>query len=802
MYKQKFAFMLLASLTITTAPAFSYGHQGGMAAVAYAESADPLSGVLKEAYQTFFQDRALTTQQITFIQQNKEKLLPFVQAGLALAENRLRLTADQQGFVFQEWGFWLEVARQLKDPRIEPSLLSWLSTTKPIPDSYMLGEVLESVIQTGDRQQLLEVLRNSSEEGAMLLMPLLEKKQAVSDQQLHPLLTTYADRPQARAVIGAIGSKPDGQERLQKLYETASLSPKAKRLIVEQLLLMGKIKENIWLTEVAKQTTDPATEQMIDRELVRNHGDMEAAKRLHDSGMQHGFAIALDGLTEKFLAEHFPSGKLSQGIAAYEAIRGFPYFHQQDGEQWYAYESHGDDFANPQKAISQWLAFIEKNPNHPALDDAAYRLARCYQMVGEYERALYWFDRAQNLGDQDLQYDAYGQFLYVLDVNMTAEELARLDTTQLPAWTKGWAEYSLAVEYLRERRYEQASSALQKFIDTYHAKQQGLFAHESDSQEGLWQSYYPFWSNVNEQLALAKRAAQLQDEISQASGAEKAKKQYELAAMISKQPFLYYNHLWRGERQAFFWFGQIKTMDYQVSLDHYIGRFNHLVQATDAFSQINLDEADEQTGAKTLFSQMLMNSKCIEYGEEVSFHVTKTMLVQQMLQYGDELLKRYPESELADDALLLMYHYTKDTGKLEQLLERYPKSDKAAEASKLLKERPETASDPTMETVPVQKLAEHDWQLPANIKKWVEQSKAKPGHYVMKDGEWLYAYMVPQQGKQAYMYLETTRDRAVFVYEEGTLQKFPQQKNDGARLVRLPYRYVAHTPITWRAIGD
>lgn len=118
--------------------------------------------------------------------------------------------------------------------------------------------------------------------------------------------------------------------------------------------------------------------------------------------MEYGFYTELDGLSEKYIADLLPTGKLRQGINAYEQIRGFPYFHQFAGEkdQWLAYQSYGKDFAQPQEAVKQWLSFIQSYPNHPALDDAAYRLARSYQLLGEYEGALYWFDQAQKIGDK------------------------------------------------------------------------------------------------------------------------------------------------------------------------------------------------------------------------------------------------------------------------------------------------------------------------------------------------------------------------------------------------------------------
>jgi tetratricopeptide (TPR) repeat protein len=592
------------------------------------------------------------------------------------------------------------------------------------------------------------------------------------------------------------------QDAYRMFKENGALPPE----IIDQL---KRHQESLLplLRSVAETTEDITTEQLIDSYLVREHGDVAAARRLHESGMKHGFSVSLDGLTERFLADHFPNGKLRQGIEAYEKIRGVPYFyHMEIGGTWLSYQSRGDDFDNPREAKGRWLSFMENNPNHPALDDAAYRLARCYQQLGEYERALYWFHEAKSMGDRDLFYDTNGHYLFVLDVDMTAAQLAQLDTSRLPAWTKPWAAYSLAVEYLRERKYAQASAALQQFVDTYEKDDAKLFGHEKQTAL-LRTKEYPFWQQVKEQLSLAKTLADMQAGVERASGAEKARRQYELAALIYHNPLLYYNHLWRGERQDFFWFGQIKQMEYNERLDQYIGRFNHLVQAIDVFSGINLNEADAVTGAKTLYSLMVAHSKLLEYGEEVKYYASKAMLGERILENGRKLLKLYPDSEFADDALLLMYAYTNDAALLQELLTRYPQSDQAGKAKQLAQENSAQKErtnwrDPLRSTLPYQTLDTDDWRIPAKVKDWMAQWKGKVGQRTMRDGEWLYAYIVPKAGERAYVTIETDRNGVYFQYAGEPLTQSATHPDHGDVLIRLPYRFVQHAPVTWSPIGQ
>ena len=381
MYKRTIA-ALFTGLAVFTAPCTELEENGGFAVRAYAETSVDIPRLLNEAYRDFLQDRTIGKLQQEALLRNKEQLLPFLQAGISLSENREDLFSGQGDHLYQEWSFWLELARQMKEPRVEPYLLSWLAEKRPIPDPFLLGEALDQTIKPGNEERLLKALDGASQEGAAVLLSLLEKRKKVSDQQLNGFLVAYTDKPQENAIIGLIGERPDGTNRLKHLYKSSSLSEETKRKIMEQILISRSGSELAWLKEVAANTEDPATEQLIDRELVRNHGDKEAAKRLHENGLKHGFFYPLDGLSEKYLSALFPTGKLHQGIAAYEQIRGFSYFHQLDGEEWYSYQSRGKDFAQPQQAVNQWLIFIQSYPHHPALDDAAYRLARCYQLLG------------------------------------------------------------------------------------------------------------------------------------------------------------------------------------------------------------------------------------------------------------------------------------------------------------------------------------------------------------------------------------------------------------------------------------
>lgn len=812
MYKQMVAGLLSGTILATmplTLPGM--GPQGDAQAYAAEGSAAgnaqsvQLSAQLVRVFQAYKEsgDGTLDPKLVTELLQQKEQLLPYLLAGLTLADNRLALHKDTEYDSYYEWRFWLKLAEQLPNAQTKAALLGWTTEkNRLIPDTYLLEDTFEQVFKREDEQLVEQALGNASASGAEVILTFLEKRHHLDEQKLRQYADVYRGKPQLSAIISKLGHVKNGLETLKTLYVSKEITEEQRQDILDAMLYKGdKSREDLaWLRQLASDaTTSLQVEQEIDEALVYQHGDIAAAKRLHDSGMAHGFAFSLSGITEKFIAEQFPKGKLQQGITEYEAIRGKSYFSLDEDSFW----ANGRDFSHPEKAVSQWLSFIQKYPNHPALDDAAYRLARCYQLLGQYERALYWFNQAQITGDRDLGYDASGQYLYVLDVDLTAKGLAELDTTKLPAWTKEWVDYTLAVEYLRQHEYAKGAKALETFIATYKDQEQQPFDHEEEAGEYYsWNEDYPFWQKVEEQRALAAKLANMAVEVEQATGAVKAKRQYALAAEISRNPLLYYNHLWRDQRQSFFSFGQIKYMDYHEELDRYIARFNHLFQARALFAGIDLQEADQETGAKTLFSLMLMNSKLIDYGEEVAYHQSKTLLGAEMLKEGKELRKRYPTSELADDALLLMYHYTRDQSLLDELLRDYPNSDKAAEAKQILQdkeseEKPAYVYDRLESYPPVQRLSEQDWRLPQQVQTWVKEHEGKTGKYLLKDGEWQYAYLVPAAGETATISLRTSLSQSMFQYYTSTTSDDAASGKRTASLVRVPYRYVQHAPVVW-----
>ncbi|TBL71093.1 hypothetical protein [Paenibacillus thalictri] len=769
------ALLVISGAAVYEQPASAAGEVSG----AYAGMSDALQRTLKDAMAEYKKEGTIPAASLNELAAAKEQLMPYAIKQLSLQPAPGPSSSWKNATVLPDWRFWAEAVLPWNDSRLFQPLLDWTyAFPVELYDMAPYTRLFGSLLTEQNRTITLERLEAADRKGMQVLLQLLQAKEWLSGEQLSEWLDRYAGKPQQEGIIDFLDANRWTNQQygdiLRQSYDAGKLSQQQKKAVVGSIANGPQYSPDIrqWLSGIAvsAEAGQTSIEQEIDQQLVLRHGDRAAAERLYRSGLAKGYLVPLNGRVEKVLADMYPDGELAAGIRQYEAIRGKPYFYGL-ADDWYS--SEGLDFANPEQAIKPWQEFIEKYPQHPAADDAAYRLARCYQLSGRGEQALYWLNQAAQLGDRDLGYDARGMLLFTLDVEMSPESLAAVDTQVLPSWLKPWVEYSGAVETMRAGQYREAANKLQAFIDTYDGndlfEQAYAYSREDTAEYIEPEAAYPFWEKVKEQQKLTERIAVLAEAVDRAAGSEQADKRYALAAAIYREPLLYYNHLWRETRQGFFWFGHIKEMDYYEPLDRYIGRFNHLAQAIEQFKQIDLAQASKQTAAKTLFSIALSYSKLSYFSEEVSFYMSGVKLNEYVAQYANELIERDPGSELADDALMLIYYHTQDKRYLEQVVSDYADGDKAGEAQKLLKElaeKEQTQEHPAYWRyvdgygVRSERLDPDDGRLPESVQRWVREHRAEPYHGTMEDGDWTYVLLTADEGKVlSYMYIGSAASR-------------------------------------------
>jgi len=162
---------------------------------------------------------------------------------------------------------------------------------------------------------------------------------------------------------------------------------------------------------------------------------------------------------------------------------------------------------------------------------------------------------------------------------------------------------------------------------------------------------------------------------------------YAAAALVFGDELVFYNHLWAGNRQVFFWTGYLKHHFYGEAedyLEEYIRGFNNYAQAYRMFSSV-AESAPPDIRERALFSMGRCLVALDEYAEEVYLAYSPAALRNEIIDLFSRFRDEYPSSQMADDALLTAGIYSQDTTFFETILEHYPKSDSAPEAKRRLK---------------------------------------------------------------------------------------------------------------------
>lgn len=678
--------MLAISVLVAAGSGCSLNRSGEQAAAA----SEAPSHLIKEAKAEYDKQGAFSDGMSERLLASRKSLVPIVKRGLQSGA----LTKPEQ------MAFWAKLAGALNDKALTGSLLAFLEspTNTALFNSYQWYEAyfqaLTVAVSGSGRERLVEQMEHTDGAGMEIILSVLAAE-SPSRQLEEASLAAWEEKYAGKAQMNGIVDFYIGQDqyaRLMRLYDKGVLSSRLETRIVQQVVWSAKIgaEQRSWLADLAASTDRYEMEQQIDIELLKRFGDQGAAARLIVSGDKYGFQTGLDAITSARLVKLFPQSKLSRGVARYEAIKGSPFF---STPVIGGYMREGDDYAKPAWGIAKWKAFLQDFPLHPAADDAAYRLARCYEISGQIGDALYWFDQSSRMGDGDMSSDAKGMILYALDVEELGMGYSDAGTVKLPEWMKPWLEYTAALEELRAGRYAHAANVLQQFVARYDGTDMFAAADAprpapagSEVGSPLDTSPYPFWEHVKEQKGLAKELAGLDSRIAASSGSGKEKWKYDQAALIYREPLLYYNYLWRDNRQIFFWFGHIKDKAQDERLGAYIHRFNHYARAADAFALVDGRKADPDTAAKALFSQALSLVKFTESGVEFAYDRPREEIVSEVGALAQRLFQEAPDSTLTDDAFMLAYHASHDDVWLDRIVEKYPKGDQAASARKLLKE--------------------------------------------------------------------------------------------------------------------
>jgi|GEM_PF-2043985 len=509
-----------------------------------------------------------------------------------------------------------------------------------------------------------------------------------------------------------------------------------------------------WLWKVAQTDASPYCRQECLAALYTDLGEERALEQFVRDTDQNGAAtlayeeqvFQMGGAGWQLLrdvAQKYPQSYLGRGIKMYEEVRGKPYFEIDRAEEQFNYvwvPPYGDEQYEPDREIPGWEKFLTEFSRHPAADDAAYCLARCYEIKGRFADAVKTMQKARFSTDGDMRYASDGRLVYILDVRMTYDQLKALSLENLEPPLQAYINYSLAVKEIRRDDFQQAAVRLEEFLKqaTNLTDSPGIlpFSYFNDYEK------YDFRSAVENQLSDVKELAGLKAQWEESKAPADL---YNLAAAIFHNEMLYYNHLWAGQRQYYNWLGYINATDHGHAPAEMAVSVRELINCNHSlpyFQQVYQDPSSSpELKAKALYSTGLCYIGLDEWGEDATFAFNSSELMDKIIATYQQFVKEYPASSMADDALLALGSYTGDAAYLQRIVEDYPESDIMGKAKNLIKEMESPYYRPVNYygwSVPFKIVSLLDESMPREIKEWVASNTRQPFAGSKNLGEWSY----------------------------------------------------------------
>lgn len=583
-----------------------------------------------------------------------------------------------------------------------PALLAYLDQDRTFYP-YNLGPALRQALPAGGEPVLLSRLPGAGWEKARVILEALDRPGYWTEARAADVLAPMTTASGMDAALTFFTGRPWAERVAMDGYRhVAAGEPRAAIVnwLANRLNAARPAADGTWAVNIrtlvhsaAESDRDPRV-RLAAWHRLHLAGEAGALGRLvkewdraaDELGVSLSQSARLDWRTLREIRERFPESYLARGIAAYEAVRGRPYFVAQHAAASGVWCCPGDRFYDPRREIPGWEAFLKAFPQHPASDDAAYRLGRSYEQLRPFEGedrfvpALNWLHRAMWLADGDMAEEARDRLIYVLDVVMGEYDLARvagtpagLDRDLVPL-----VEYSLAVKRLRSGRYAEARDALDRFLARRGAA--GRLPAWIDRGRGMPGT---FLERVWGQREAAARLAHLQARAERQRGLARAETLYRLGAVMYHDLYLFYNHLWSGGRQAYFArfinyglaYGELRP--YQ---ERYLAEAINYAQALGEFNRLRLMHLPEALAERVDFSAAMALAHLDDYAAETDLASPRRRLQAAVEEGFRQFVARHPRSHLTDDALLVLARYTRDRRFLQAVLDRYPQGDMAPEA--------------------------------------------------------------------------------------------------------------------------
>lgn len=233
---------------------------------------------------------------------------------------------------------------------------------------------------------------------------------------------------------------------------------------------------------------------------------LEVSNLLKDAVYNNLYNLSKLSYSELLLLTNKYSNSLfTKGCKEYVSFSSGTYFQLNDSNIKYIFRRP----FNPDKEVKLWNKFINRYPGHPSSDDALYRLARAYEIQGDYENAILNYYKASQAPDGILRSVARARILFIMDLLMSKSQVEKFINKYSEHPLKPYFTYTNAVSLIREYRYSEAESELNKFVEKSQITQNKLFL-ETLAQVDKTYIDSSFWKNVNQQINEVKQLAAIQ----------------------------------------------------------------------------------------------------------------------------------------------------------------------------------------------------------------------------------------------------------------------------------------------------
>ena len=369
------------------------------------------------------------------------------------------------------------------------------------------------------------------------------------------------------------------------------------------------------------------------------------------------------------ISNKYPNSLFTKGCKEY--LSGIGHTGQYFGSPRYSVYSSEDKYINIFKQPflmarekEVWENYIRKYNMHPSVDNAYYRLARSYEMAGDYDKALLTYYQSQKFGDGDMSEFSGPRMLFIMDFVMSEDSLRSFLKNHPDHPLIPYVSYTLAVDMVRREKFEEAIVEMRNFVAKYRNE---LLSSLRDGRRSAYKKYLDsrFWNNVEEQIQLVERIRPI------AKNRSSDRALYEKATFYFDNYLIPYNHL--GGESSFDDF-MPSSWDQNSS--------THFAMSSDLIKTINQSWKSQsgRTISAKLFNELLEKHPQSSLTEKSSYMVavsyyrlaisgTPEMVLEQVsgnaydkaIEKLQDFLKKFPTSSMADDALFSIAYLIRES---------------------------------------------------------------------------------------------------------------------------------------------